>query len=53
VLAFFGFIHGTALGFGNSAPVALGYLMIAVVRGGLALQGQHQPVIADDEAVAE
>ena len=27
VLAFFGFINGTALGFANSAPVALGYAL--------------------------
>src|SRR6266853_2084133 len=31
VLSFFGFIHGTSLGFGNSAPVALGYLFVAVL----------------------
>jgi AGZA family xanthine/uracil permease-like MFS transporter len=30
VLAFFGFINGTQLAFGNSAPVALGYLVLAV-----------------------
>jgi AGZA family xanthine/uracil permease-like MFS transporter len=29
VLSFFGFIHGTSLGIGNSAPVALGYLIVA------------------------
>ncbi|MBV8889610.1 MAG: regulator [Alphaproteobacteria bacterium] len=31
VLAFFGFINGTALGIGNSAPVALGYLLLALI----------------------
>ncbi len=31
VLAYFGFINGTALGFGNSAPVALGYVMMGLV----------------------
>jgi AGZA family xanthine/uracil permease-like MFS transporter len=31
VLAFFGFINGTELAFGNSAPVALGYAVLAVV----------------------
>jgi AGZA family xanthine/uracil permease-like MFS transporter len=31
VFSFFGFIHGTSLGIGNSAPVALGYLMIGAV----------------------
>jgi AGZA family xanthine/uracil permease-like MFS transporter len=29
VLAFFGFINGTQLAFGNSAPVALGYAVLA------------------------
>ena len=41
VLAFFGFINGTALGFGNSSPVALGYLIIAGVC--LAFGRQHLP----------
>ncbi|HXJ02308.1 MAG TPA: hypothetical protein VNH44_13880 [Micropepsaceae bacterium] len=31
VFSFFGFIHGTSLGIGNSTPVAFGYLMIAAV----------------------
>jgi len=31
VLAFFGFINGTELAFGNSAPVALGYAVLGVV----------------------
>jgi AGZA family xanthine/uracil permease-like MFS transporter len=31
VLAFFGFINGTALGWDNSGPVALGYLVLAAV----------------------
>jgi AGZA family xanthine/uracil permease-like MFS transporter len=35
VLAFFGFINGTALGFANSAPVALGYLLIGLMCVGL------------------
>ena len=43
VLAFFGFINGTALGFANSAPVALGYLMIALICGGLARMSQIAP----------
>lgn len=30
VLAFFGFINGTQLAFANSAPVALGYAVLAV-----------------------
>ena len=53
VLAFFGFIHGTALGFGNSAPVALGYLIVALICLGLSAQGQYVPVIAEDEVPAE
>lgn len=35
VLAFFGFINGTALGFANSAPVALGYGLMALMCFGL------------------
>lgn len=31
VLAFFGFINGTALGFANSAPIALGYLILGLI----------------------
>lgn len=31
VLAFFGFINGTALGFGNSASVSLGYLVLGFI----------------------
>ncbi len=53
VLAFFGFINGTALGIGNSAPVALGYLIVALICLGLSLQGQYVPIIADDEVAAE
>src|SRR6266436_5167853 len=53
VLSFFGFIHGTALGVGNSAPVALGYLIVALVCAGLSMQGQYAPIIADDEELAE
>ena len=36
VLAFFGFINGTALGFANSAPVALGYAVLGVICIGIA-----------------
>jgi adenine/guanine/hypoxanthine permease len=53
VLAFFGFIHGTALGFANSAPVALGYLLVAAVCLGLALKPQEATVVAEAEAAAE
>src|SRR6266571_2940590 len=44
VLAFFGFINGTALGIGNSAPVAFGYLLVALICLGLSLQGQYVPI---------
>lgn len=30
VLAFFGFMNGTALAFGNSVPIAMGYAVLAV-----------------------
>ncbi|MEJ0017839.1 MAG: hypothetical protein WDN25_14980 [Acetobacteraceae bacterium] len=35
ILAFFGFINGTALGFANSAPVALGYALMGLMCFGL------------------
>jgi AGZA family xanthine/uracil permease-like MFS transporter len=56
VFSFFGFIHGTSLGIGNSAPVALGYLMIAVVclvysrKGALATSPE---MIEPEHAMAE
>jgi AGZA family xanthine/uracil permease-like MFS transporter len=56
VFSFFGFIHGTSLGVGNSAPVALGYLMIALVclaytrKGALATS---PPIIEPEHAMAE
>jgi len=53
VLAYFGVINGTALGFGNSAPVALGYLIIALICLGFAWQGQNEPIMAPEDAVAE
>jgi AGZA family xanthine/uracil permease-like MFS transporter len=53
VLAFFGFIHGTSLGFGNSAPVALGYVFMAIVCVVFTLQEREAPIIADTEAAAE
>jgi adenine/guanine/hypoxanthine permease len=52
VLAFFGFIHGTSLGVGNSAPVALGYLIIAVICVALGRQA-YEPIVTSDEAIAE
>jgi adenine/guanine/hypoxanthine permease len=44
VLAYFGFIHGTGLGVGNSAPVAVGYLIVAAVC--LVLSRRSLPVLA-------
>ena len=48
VLSYFGFIHGTALGIGNSAPVALGYLIVAAVC--LTFSRRAYPRIADAPA---
>jgi adenine/guanine/hypoxanthine permease len=53
VLSFFGFIHGTSLGFGNSAPVALGYLFVAVLCLGFLVQERDAPVVMQEEATAE
>ena len=53
VLSFFGFIHGTSLGFGNSAPVALGYLFVAVLCLAFLVQEQDAPAVVEDKAVAE
>jgi AGZA family xanthine/uracil permease-like MFS transporter len=53
VLAYFGVINGTALGFGNSSSVALGYLLIALICLGLARQGLYAPIEAPEDAVAE
>ncbi len=56
VFSFFGFIHGTSLGIGNSAPVALGYLLVAVVclaysrKGALATS---PPMMEPEHAMAE
>ena len=49
VLSFFGFIHGTSLGVGNSAPVALGYLIVAGLFYALGRQNYPEPVIAAEE----
>jgi AGZA family xanthine/uracil permease-like MFS transporter len=54
VLAFFGFINGTALGFANSAPVALGYGLMALMCAGLARTQQGAVVVTEPlEAAAE
>ena len=53
VLSFFGFIHGTSLGIGNSTPVAVGYLIVAGVCLVLSRQGYPEVVMSDEHAVAE
>ena len=53
VLSFFGFIHGTALGIGSSAPVALGYLIVAGVCAVLGRQTYPAPMVLAEEAAAE
>jgi AGZA family xanthine/uracil permease-like MFS transporter len=53
VLAFFGFIHGTSLGIGNSAGVALGYLIVAIICVALGRQGYEPIVLSSDEEFAE
>ena len=52
VLSFFGFIHGTSLGIGNSAPVAVGYLIVAGVCYGLSRQGYPETLISTEEEPA-
>jgi AGZA family xanthine/uracil permease-like MFS transporter len=54
VLAFFGFINGTALGFANSAPVALGYALMALMCVGLVrTQPEAVAMVEPSEVVAE
>ena len=53
VLSFFGFIHGTALGIGNSTPVAFGYLLVAGVCYALSRQSYPAAVVLGEEAAAE
>jgi AGZA family xanthine/uracil permease-like MFS transporter len=58
VLAFFGFINGTQLAFGNSAPVALGYVVLAVTclafsRSGLKSPAEHSSDMIASESAAE
>jgi adenine/guanine/hypoxanthine permease len=43
VLAFFGFIHGAKLGIGESAGVALGYLLFALICWALARRAELVP----------
>jgi adenine/guanine/hypoxanthine permease len=53
ILAYFGFIHGTALGIGASTPVAIGYLIVVGVC--LVASRQHLPQTIETahEATAE
>jgi adenine/guanine/hypoxanthine permease len=53
VLSFFGFIHGTSLGVGNSTPVAVGYLIVAGVCFVLSRQNYPEVIIPDELAIAE
>jgi AGZA family xanthine/uracil permease-like MFS transporter len=59
VLAFFGFINGTELAFGNSAPVALGYAVLAVTclvfgKGSLKYVANNEPLeLGATEGIAE
>ncbi len=53
VLSFFGFIHGTALGIGSSAPVALGYLIVAGVCFALSRQSHEAPIVLAEEVAAD
>jgi AGZA family xanthine/uracil permease-like MFS transporter len=53
VLAYFGVINGTALGIGNSASVALGYVVIALICGALYFQGQTVAVEEPEDAIPE
>jgi len=55
VLAFFGFINGTALGFGNSSSVALGYLLLGIICFGLTRHPEAVagPIAADAFSEAE
>jgi hypothetical protein len=49
VLSFFGFIHGTSLGIGNSAPVALSYLIVAGICYALSRQTSAELMISAEE----
>jgi len=53
VLAYFGIINGTALGFGNSTPVAVGYLAMALICLGLARHGLTSPIMEPEDVIAE
>jgi uncharacterized membrane protein len=52
-LSFFGFIHGTSLGIGSSAPVALGYLIVAGVCFALSRQSHQALIVVAEEVAAD
>ena len=52
VLSFLGFIHGMSLGVANSAPVALGYLIVAGVCYALTRQSYAEVLISTEEEPA-
>src|SRR5580704_5714685 len=52
VLAFFGVINGTALGFGNSSSVALGYLLVAAICLGMRYYRAPAPLPIDEDSMA-
>jgi adenine/guanine/hypoxanthine permease len=52
ILSFFGFIHGTSLGIGSSAPVALGYLIIAGFCFVLSRQSYSEAVLSAEPEIA-
>jgi AGZA family xanthine/uracil permease-like MFS transporter len=52
ILSFFGFIHGTSLGIGSSAPVALGYLIVAGFCFALSRQSYPEIVLPAEPALA-
>ena len=53
VLSFFGFIHDTALGIGSSAPMVLGYLIVAGVCFALSRQSRQEPIAMVEELAAD
>ena len=52
VLSFFGFIHGTSLGFGASTQVAIGYVLLGLVCVAVGWQYRGQALPADTPAEA-
>jgi AGZA family xanthine/uracil permease-like MFS transporter len=51
VLAYFGVINGTALGFGNSSGVALGYVLVAAICIAMRYYRAPVPVLIGDKAL--